>query len=266
MNKLMDIDGYDVDFLAVGVNHFTWILDLRRKSTGEDLYPLLKETLAKAPPDHLMLSRKMLDVYGYIPGTLDSHFGEYIQFAYEFGYKGLNFEYYLKEEQSRWQYLQDLANADAEWDQYGKISSQSGLSEELRLDEFFGPRSWADTLAFPLINAMITNERHYMPVINMLNQGTIDNLPQDVFVEAPAMVDASGVFPFRVGPLHKPLAAFIRRDIDQMEMIVEAAVKGDRNLVLQAMLLDPVVDHVGNAERLLDEMMRVNAPYLPQFA
>jgi alpha-galactosidase/6-phospho-beta-glucosidase family protein len=35
--------------------------------------------------------------------------------------------------------------------------------------------------------------------------------------------------------------------------------------VLQAMLLDPVVDSVGSAERILDEMLKTHAEYLPQF-
>lgn len=266
LNKILNIPGEDMDVLAAGVNHFAWILDFRRKSTGEDLYPLLKETLAKAPADDQMHGRKLLEIFGYFPGTLDSHFGEYLQFAYEFGYKGLDFDAYLREEHNRWEYMQKLASADAEWDQYGKVSDQAALSEELRLDKFFAPRSWADTLAFPLMNAMVTNQRTYMPVLNVLNKCSIENLPADVFVEVPGMVDSAGIHPFSVGELPKPLAAFLRRDIDQMEMIVEAAVKGDRNLVLQAMLLDPVVDHIGNAERLLDEMMRVNADYLPQFA
>ena len=69
-----------------------------------------------------------------------------------------------------------------------------------------------------------------------------------------------------IGDLPKPLAAFNRRDIDQMELTVEAGVTGNRNLVLQAMLLDPVIDSVHNAEQTLDEMLKVNAPYLPQFA
>jgi MFS superfamily sulfate permease-like transporter len=38
------------------------------------------------------------------------------------------------------------------------------------------------------------------------------------------------------------------------------------NKVLQAMLLDPVVDSVRVAERVLDEMMRAQAEYLPQFS
>ena len=78
-------------------------------------------------------------------------------------------------------------------------------------------------------------------------------------------MDASGIMPLCIGDLPKPLAAFNRRDIDQMELTVEAAVKGDRNLVLQAMLLDPVIDNVANAERALDEMLKENAEYLPQF-
>jgi alpha-galactosidase len=69
-----------------------------------------------------------------------------------------------------------------------------------------------------------------------------------------------------IGELPEPLAAFCRRDIDQMEIIVEAAVRGDRRLVLQAMLLDPVVDSVAAAERIVDRMLELQADYLPQFA
>lgn len=98
-----------------------------------------------------------------------------------------------------------------------------------------------------------------------MNNGTITNLPQDVFVETPAVVDASGTWPVNIGELPKPCAAFCRRDIEQMELTVEAGVKGDRNLALQAMLLDPVCDSVNTAERVLDEMLKLNAQYLPQF-
>lgn len=59
---------------------------------------------------------------------------------------------------------------------------------------------------------------------------------------------------------------FCRRDIDQMELTVEAGVMGNRNLVMQAMLLDPVIDSVYTAEKVFTEMMHVHADYLPQFA
>ena len=57
----------------------------------------------------------------------------------------------------------------------------------------------------------------------MFSLGTIKNSLNDVCVESPAVVDASGVRPIRIGKLPKPLAAFSRRDIDQMEVTVEAA-------------------------------------------
>lgn len=270
LNRVWDIDGDDVEFTAAGTNHFTWFLDIRRRSTGEDLYPLLKDVMAKVPPDGPQpLTRKLFEVYGYYPATLDSHFGEYVPYAYEFhGLKGLEFDRLLEQESRRWQYLADLADNRVEWDKYEQLhGDQAVLSQELRLDDFFKPRSWADTLAFPILAATIANRVQRMPALNMLNHGAINNLPPDVFVETPAIVDGSaGVKPVHIGDLPKPLAAFCRRDIDQMELTVEAAVKGDRNLVMQAMLLDPVVDSVSAAERILDEMMKTHAKYLPQFA
>jgi alpha-galactosidase len=268
LNRVLGIDGDDMEVTAAGINHFTWILDLRRRSTGEDLYPLMRERLAEIETDDQPLSRKLLEVYGVFPGCLDSHIGEYIPYAYEFcGLEGLNFEGHLEQEEKRWQYLGDLAEERVAWDTYAQtVGDQAVLSEELRLDDFFQPRSWADTLAFPIIASIESHTLHRMPAVNMLNRGAITNLPRDVFVETPAVVDGSGVRPICIGELSQPLAAFCRRDVDQMELTVEAAVKGDRNLVLQAMLLDPVVDSVRVAERVLDETLRVQAEYLPQFS
>ena len=267
LNRVLDIPGDDMELTAAGINHFTWLLDLRRASTGEDLYPLVRQRLAQLPPDQQPLTRKLLDVYGLMPATLDNHFGEYLPYAYEFcGLEGIDFSGHLEQEQKRWQYLSDLAGEQAEWDRYEQLhGDQSLLSEELRLDDFFSPRSWADTLAFPIIAARIANRLHRMPALNLLNEGAIGNLPHGIFVETPGIVDASGIRLVQIGDLPGPLAALNRRDIDQMELIVEAAVSGDRNLVLQAMLLDPVVDNISAAESTLEAMLKAHARFLPQF-
>ena len=39
-----------IDIKAAGLNHFTWMLDVRDQRTGEDLYPLVRERWAKADP------------------------------------------------------------------------------------------------------------------------------------------------------------------------------------------------------------------------
>ncbi len=268
LNRVMGVAGDDMEVTAAGTNHLTWILDLRGKETGENLLPLMKASLGRMEGNEQSLSRKLLDVYGYFPGTLDSHAGEYISYAWEFyGIKGIDFSGHLTQEANRWKYLEDLADNKAEWDKFERVyGDQSELSAELRLDPFFGPRSWADTLAFPIIAAMTANEFQRLPAVNMINTGQINNLPRTIFVETPAVVDGSGIYPVSMGDLPGPLAAFCRRDIDQTELIVEAAVHGDRNLVLQAALLDPVAESVSQAEAMVDEMLRLNAPYLPQFA
>ncbi len=268
LDRVMGIAGDDMEVTAAGTNHLTWILDLRRKGSGEDLLPLMNERLSQLQGEEQSLSRKLLEVYGYFPGTLDSHAGEYIAYAWEFyGIKGIDFSGHLTQEANRWEYLRNLANNEAEWDKFEQAyGDQSGLSTELRLDPFFAPRIWADTLAFPIIAAQTANEFIRLPAVNLLNTGQINNLPRDIFVETPAVVDGSGIYPLSIGDLPQPLAAFNRRDIDQTELIVEAAARGDRNLVLQAALLDPVAENIRQAEAMIDEMLRLNAPYLPQFA
>jgi len=268
LNRVMGIEGDDMEVTAAGTNHLTWILDLRRKRSGEDLLPLMKTRLQQMESEEQALSRKLLDVFGYFPGTLDSHAGEYISYAWEFyGLRGIDFSEHVAQEAKRWQYLEDLANNNSEWDKFeGAYGDQSKLSAELRLDPFFAPRSWADTLAFPIMAAISANDFQRLPALNMINSGQINNLPRGIFVETPAVVDGSGVYPVSMGDLPAPLAAFNRRDIDQTELIVEAAVSGDRRLLMQAALLDPVAEGVARVDAMVDEMLRLNAPHLPQFA
>jgi len=266
LGRVLGLDTEDVVATAAGINHFTWILDLRLKATGGDLYPVLKEKLATCEATFHPLSRKLFEVYGYFPSPGDSHIGEYIPYAWELiGLEGPPLRDRSQDVKLRWQYLDKLSHGQ-KIKAKDYLEKQQEKEEELRLMEFFKPRRWVDTLAFPIMAAIQTNKMRRMPAVNMLNQGTIANLPADVFVETPAIVDSSGVHPIQIGDLPRPLAAFCRRDIDQMELTVEAAVKGDRKLVLQAMLLDPVIDSVTVAERVLDEMMKAQAEYLPQFA
>lgn len=265
MAPLLGLETDDILATAAGVNHFTWILDLRARPTGEDLYPMLREKLKDYDPGRLPLSRKLFEVYGYFPSCGDDHIGEYLPYAWELcGDKGTDFPGRAAYAADLWAYFGEQAQGKGPLRPY---TGEEGAGHyEERLQSFFAPRNWTDTLAFPIINAIHTNTFHRMPAVNMLNEGAIGNLPNDVFVETPAAVDASGVRPLHVGELPKPLAALCRRDIDQMEMTVEAAVKGDRDLVLQAMLLDPVVDSISAAERVLDRMLKANAEFLPQFA
>ena len=251
-SKILGLAGEEISSTAAGTNHFTWILKLWHNTTGEDLYPALREKIDSWEPERERLSRKLFSVFGYYPACGDAHLGEYIPYAWEYlGLQGPPFDLMRQNESQYWEKLDRLSR---------------GEGDRNALQPYLGPRQWVDTLAFPIISALTTGKPHRMPAVNMLNHGTIENLPGNVFVESPAWIEGNGVQPETIGTLPPALAAFNRRDIEQMEATVEAAVTGDRRILLQALLLDPVVDSVNAAEGILEEMLCTQKDYLPQFA
>ena len=63
---------------AAGLNHFTWMLDVREKKTGRDLYPLFSERWARYDPAFEPLTRRVYDAFGVFPIPGDEHLCEYL--------------------------------------------------------------------------------------------------------------------------------------------------------------------------------------------
>ncbi|HET6450132.1 MAG TPA: hypothetical protein VFI08_02435, partial [Spirochaetia bacterium] len=97
------------------------------------------------------------------------------------------------------------------------------------------------------------------------NEGYIQNLPDGAIVEVPAEVDANGIHGIGVGSLPGPAAEMCRRQITVAEMAVEASVRGSRELALQALMLDPMIDDPRVARGLLEDYLSAQKQYLPQF-
>jgi alpha-galactosidase len=112
---------------------------------------------------------------------------------------------------------------------------------------------------------VLGNSHQYELAVNVPNEGLIPNLPSWAIVEVPAVVDAAGVHGVPMGPLPEPIAAMCRTQIGVIDRCVEAAVHGDRDAALQALLLDPVVNGISRAEAILAEMLEVHREFLPQF-
>jgi alpha-galactosidase len=71
-------------------------------------------------------------------------------------------------------------------------------------------------------------------------------------------------------PVHAPpfFASWLNRIVAAQELTVDAALTGDRELVHEAMLLDPHAGTLGLAtiERMTDELLAATVRWLPQFA
>ena len=68
-----------------------------------------------------------------------------------------------------------------------------------------------------------------------------------------------------MGEAPQVLAGILQRRIAWQEVVADAAVKGDSNLALQALLLDDMAIVPEKAEAMLDELLASSRPMLPQF-
>ena len=79
------------------------------------------------------------------------------------------------------------------------------------------------------------------------------------------MKDRQGIQPLTVGPGPEPFAAHLRAQCDIIATLTEAYRTRQKKLLLQALLLDPCIHSIRQAKALLDDMLKLQAAYLPSF-
>jgi alpha-galactosidase len=242
------LDEYNI--LAAGINHFTWMLEVSRKRKKENLYPLLSKSIHKAPVDFEKLSRKIFRVFGYFPVPGETHVSEYLP--------------YTKNERDWNQYnLYHFNFNDAREDRKRNLT---------RLNDIISGRQSVESLNYDVaeriavIMAKLCGDTiSYEPALNIENKGSISNLPDDAIIEVPCKVNKKGVVPEKIGNLPDSIATLCNREITIAKLIVEGSIKGDRDLIIQAFALDPMVANLDHAEVLSNDYITTFKNYLPQF-
>ncbi len=101
--------------------------------------------------------------------------------------------------------------------------------------------------------------------VNWPNTGQVPNLPADVVAETKGLIDYQGVAPIAAGSLPTGIQGALMQHVANQELIVEAAVKGDRQPAMQALFNDPLVREVEAAKAVFDELLDAHREHLPQF-
>ncbi|HEX7056305.1 MAG TPA: 6-phospho-beta-glucosidase [Bacilli bacterium] len=119
--------------------------------------------------------------------------------------------------------------------------------------------------ALNLIDSIYNNKRD-LQVVNVQNNGTISCLPDDVSIEAKCVIGAEGAVPVHITtPIDARIRGLLQIVKAYEELTVEAAVKGDYGLALQALAIHPLVGDIDISKRILDDVLSENKAYLPQF-
>ena len=112
------------------------------------------------------------------------------------------------------------------------------------------------------IGGVLHNRKRLLESGIVPNRGAIPNLAEDAAVEVPVLADAAGIHPVSLGPLPDAIAKLLAIQVNVQKLAVEAAMRASKELALQALLIDPVVNSATAAVQLLDELWEVNRPYI----
>jgi alpha-galactosidase len=233
----------EVDLWGGGLNHFQWVMHLRERLTGRDLYPLLREKEQNFDPSFTPLIRKLFRTFGLWPSCSDDHTGEFLAYGWEAGEHGFNFD---EDERGRG-ILKTLMD--------GVLAGTTPIP-----DDWLTP-SWGER-AVAVIAGILHNQKRFIESGIVYNRGIIPNLPSDLAVEVPLVADAAGIHPVSLGPLPEPIAKILTVQAGVQQLSVEAAIHGSKELALQALLIDPVINSTEAATRILDELWEANSAYI----
>jgi len=241
-----------VDIRAAGLNHFSWILSIHDRRTGEDLYPLFRKRFFELDLAFEPLTRDVFSAFDLFPIPGDTHLCEYLPWVSDSQNKPWD-RYNIR------LYDWDMMTAVREFE-LGRLNDMA--SDEATIEGLLDTDSEG---ALEMIENQVCATTHYHLAANLPNQGQISNLPLGSTVETPVIVDGAGIHPVHVGALPGPVAELCRRETAVAQLCVDAAVEGSREKALQCLLLDPVITDIDTAKKILDDYLTSYREYLPQF-
>jgi len=246
----------EIDFIAAGINHMAWFLKLEHN--GQDLYPILREKFEK--PEYYVNEKVRGEVFrhfGYFMTESTGHLSEYVP-------------WFRKNKKALDTYCDqpDFGGASGAYYKYcrmldEKFRTTDPLSIESKKLE---PRS-AEYCSY-IIEALETG-RTFRFNGNVRNDSFITNLPNGCCVEVPVYADKTGLHATTVGDLPPQCAALNMTNVLVQGLAVEAAIKGDPELAMQAIAMDPLTAAVLTLHEIREmtrEMLEAESKWLPQFA
>jgi alpha-galactosidase len=138
------------------------------------------------------------------------------------------------------------------------------LGEQPVDDSIFNRASGEHEQLLNIIAALQSDSREVFSV-NLPNDGTVPDLPANAVVECPAVATATGLQPMGIPDLSPSLTAILMRKLSATALTVEAALTGDRNLFIEALLLDGAITDEEIACAMASELLEAQRMYLPNY-
>jgi len=249
----------NLKLMPYGLNHFGFLMGIEELPSGKDLMPEFNKIALEyfnQHKDRFQFSSLTLEVYKkfrYFPYVSDTHLGEYLRFGEEFTETS------------------DMTDWIDRTEKFGEMIYKRVMRNYKRLKEgryrkkgmFY--KGTSGERAIPIIEAIISDSNSYESAVNVPNDNIVENLPQDLVIECPVIVNKSGVKGVKWGKLPSDIAAILRIEASIQDLCVEAILQKSKDLAIATLAIDPNVGSFEIAEQIFNEMREKQKDFIPNF-
>jgi len=274
VSALLGVERERILPFTAGVNHCTWLL--RCYVDGQDAYPEFRRRVAALGDDAEELKELLAVDEATAAAGAEWKWRRAFEIMKLVGYLpvpgGHMLQYFFRDEEIRRQ-KEGLAHSvfrthDTEfepvWDHFEELAAAEDPLFDMSIKGLHRYVGTVSDIAVSIILAILTDARRIF-TLNLPNRGAVHNLPYGEIVEAPAIVGAFGAEHLSVGRLPEEVLPLTDALALNRKLTVDAALAGDRQTLLHALIQNPLVDSAHRARALMEEMLTAQAKWLPQF-
>lgn len=255
--KMLNVDESQVTMEVQGVNHFIFATDVF--VDGVSHFDELLHKYAYLKPEDTIQMKNFVSL-PYSPSFIKGL--KAIPCPYH------NYYFYTKEQLE--EELEQLKTGTVRGEVVSKteeelfeLYSHEELQEKPEQLAMRGGAKYSDA-ACNLIASIYTNKGD-IQYVDVRNNGAIADLPMDSAVEVACRITADGPQPIATGDLRLPISGYVHMMKTFERLVIEAAIKGDRDLAVTALNMNPLCPSDEIANIVIDELLEAHKDYLPQF-
>ena len=249
----LNVDPKEINCNVIGLNHLSFVNKVYYKGDN-----VISKALEVKNDEGIVQNISKIEIADLVAQKLNMYLSPYLQYFF--------FEKEMLEEE-----LESLReNKGTRADQVQEVERKLfELYQDENLDhkpEELSKRGGArySEAAINLINSIYNNVGD-VQVVNVSNNGSIADLPNDASVEVNCIINKHGATPLTNGHLPTAVRGLVQHVKAYEELTVEAAVTGDYDTALLALISNPLVHDGEAAKNILDELLEAHKEYLPQF-
>ena len=251
----------EITYTCAGVNHQAFYTEI--KWNGKDAYPLLREKISDPMYyDKERVRNEMFRHFGYYVTESSGHNSEY---NYWFRKRPDLIEKYCSDHDgSNWNPGEYAFSLNLRLER--RKTWRDDFEKWIRDEEVDRARS--KEYAAEIFNAMIGDGKPFMFNGNLLNYGSISNLPEDACVEVPVVASRFGLRRCVVGALPDEVAILVNTTARMENLAVDAILEKNKRKLIQACYMDPLCSAVCSLEeieKMCEELFEINKEFLGDY-